>query len=82
MQSLILRHDVAPGNRWPRSLSYGVGRSQRPPSQPLQYTRVVLPNGLVAMFNEDHASPIVAVGVGYHIGAKDERTAHRTRASL
>ncbi|MEP6495860.1 MAG: pitrilysin family protein [bacterium] len=40
--------------------------------RPLPHTRLVLPNGLVALFNEDHASPIVGVGVWYHIGAKDE----------
>ena len=40
--------------------------------RPLEYTRSVLSNGLVVILNEDHASPIVAVDVWYHIGAKDE----------
>src|SRR5213075_1670892 len=40
--------------------------------RPLEYARSVLPNGLVVILNEDHASPIVAVDVWYHIGAKDE----------
>jgi hypothetical protein len=54
------------------------GSSSSSPAQrvetvrPLAYTRFVLPNGLVALLNEDHGSPIVAVDVWYHIGAKDE----------
>jgi zinc protease len=32
----------------------------------------VLSNGLVVLLNEDHSSPLVAVDVWYHIGAKDE----------
>lgn len=40
--------------------------------RPLSYTRFVLPNGLVALVNEDHTSPIVALDVWYHVGAKDE----------
>jgi zinc protease len=43
-----------------------------PPVRPLAYTRVVLPNGLVAIFNEDHAAPLVAVNVWYHVGSKDD----------
>jgi len=44
-----------------------------PAAKPLQYTRLTLPNGLVAVFNEDHSSPIVAIHVVYHLGAKDEK---------
>jgi zinc protease len=40
--------------------------------RPLSYTRVVLPNGLVALFNEDHSSPTVGTMVSYQFGAKDE----------
>ena len=40
--------------------------------RPLEYTRSVLANGLVVLLNEDHSSPLVAVDVWYHIGAKDE----------
>src|SRR4051794_6104169 len=48
-------------------------RAQTVPTvRPLEYTRFVLPNGLVALVNEDHSSPLVAVDVWYHIGAKDE----------
>lgn len=50
--------------------------------RPLAYTRVVLPNGLIALLNEDHTSPIVAVQVLYHVGAKDERTGHTGLAHL
>jgi zinc protease len=49
-----------------------VGAQQAPVVKPLAFTRFVLPNGLVALFNEDHSSPIVSVGVWYHVGAKDE----------
>ena len=54
------------------------GRSSRCAAQrvetvrPLAYTRFVLSNGLVAVLNEDLGSPIVAVDVWYHIGARDE----------
>ena len=50
--------------------------------RPLPYTRVVLPNGLVALFNEDRSSPIVGVGISYHVGAKDERPGHTGLAHL
>lgn len=55
---------------------------QAPAVKPLQVTRVVLPNGLVALFNEDHSSPIVGVGVWYHVGAKDEHAGHTGLAHL
>jgi hypothetical protein len=50
--------------------------------RPLEYTRSVLPNGLVVIFNEDHSSPIVAIDVWYHIGAKDELPGHTGLAHL
>ena len=43
-----------------------------PVVRPLEYSRFVLANGLVALLNEDHSSPLVAVDVWYHLGAKDE----------
>ena len=58
------------------------GAQKAPSVKPLQVTRVVLPNGLVALFNEDHSSPIVAVGVWYHVGAKDERSGETGLAHL
>jgi len=53
-----------------------------PTVRPLEYTRTVLPNGLVVLVNEDHATPIVAVDVWYHIGAKDEGPGHAGLAHL
>jgi hypothetical protein len=32
----------------------------------------VLPNGLTVLVHEDHKAPIVAIGVWYHVGSKDE----------
>ena len=46
--------------------------AQTPVVRPLEYSRSVLANGLVVLLNEDHSSPLVAVDVWYHIGAKDE----------
>lgn len=42
------------------------------PVRPLSHTSFVLPNGLVAILNEDHASPLVAVDVWYHLGSRDD----------
>jgi zinc protease len=50
--------------------------------RPLAYTRAVLPNGLVALFNEDHASPTVVVDVWYHIGSKDDKPGQSGMAHL
>jgi zinc protease len=47
--------------------------SQTATIRPLAYARTVLPNGLVVLLNEDHASPLVAVDVWYHIGSKDDK---------
>ncbi|MGH9456292.1 MAG: M16 family metallopeptidase [Thermoanaerobaculia bacterium] len=32
-----------------------------------------LPNGLRVILNEDHAAPLVAINVWYHVGSKDEK---------
>ena len=50
----------------------GAAAQSAPMVRPLEYTRTVLTNGLVVILNEDHSTPIVAVDVWYHIGAKDE----------
>lgn len=50
--------------------------------RPLAYSRTVLPNGLVVLLNEDHSSPVVAVDVWYHVGAKDEKPGHMALAHL
>ena len=41
--------------------------------RPLAYTRIVLPNGLVALLSEDHASPLAVVDVWYHVGSKNDK---------
>src|SRR3954466_14077690 len=47
--------------------------AQRPaPIRPLPVTRFVLPNGLTAILNEDHAAPIASVDVFYRIGHRDD----------
>ena len=38
----------------------------------LAYSRFTLPNGMVVILNEDHATPLVAVNLVYHAGAKDD----------
>jgi zinc protease len=39
----------------------------------IAYTKATLANGLDVILHEDHALPIVAVNVWYHVGSKDER---------
>ena len=43
----------------------------RPPK--FEYTLTTLPNGLQAVFLEDHSTPIVHVALWYHVGSKDEK---------
>ena len=50
--------------------------------RPLPYSRMVLPNGLVALVNEDHSAPLVAVDVWYHVGAKNEHPGQTGLAHL
>ena len=50
--------------------------------RPLAYSRSVLPNGLVLLMNEDRSTPLVAVDVVYHVGAKDEQPGHTGLAHL
>jgi zinc protease len=38
----------------------------------ISYTKHTLPNGLDVLIHEDHALPIVAVNVWYHVGSKNE----------
>ncbi len=38
----------------------------------INYTEYDLPNGLHVILHEDHATPIVAVSVMYHVGSKNE----------
>lgn len=39
----------------------------------IPYTRHVLPNGMVALLNEDHSSPIVYTTIWYHVGSHNEK---------
>lgn len=50
------------------------GAAQRPSAgvRPLAYARFALPNGLVVILNEDHAVPLVAIDVWYHIGSRND----------
>ena len=43
----------------------------------IKYTEFDLPNGLHVILHEDHSTPIVAVGVMYHVGSKDEASNRR-----
>jgi zinc protease len=45
--------------------------------RPLEFTRYVLPNGMTVILNVDHATPLVAVNVTYHVGAKDDPPGQR-----
>ena len=38
----------------------------------ISFTKYTLPNGLDVLIHEDHALPIVAVNVWYHVGSKNE----------
>jgi len=41
---------------------------------PVKYIEYDLPNGLHVILHEEHATPIVAVSVMYHVGSKNENT--------
>ncbi|MFN7981623.1 MAG: pitrilysin family protein [Vicinamibacterales bacterium] len=43
------------------------------PPPKLQYDISTLPNGLTVVLSEDHSTPIVHVGVYYHVGSKNEK---------
>src|SRR5215471_8015581 len=51
---------------------------------PLQiaFTKTTLANGLDVLVHEDHACPIVAVNLWYHVGSKNERPGHTGFAHL
>jgi zinc protease len=48
----------------------------------IAFTRHTLSNGLDVLLHEDHACPIVAVNVWYHVGSKNERPGHTGFAHL
>jgi len=39
----------------------------------ISYVKHTLANGLDVLLHEDHACPIVAVNIWYHVGSKNER---------
>lgn len=43
------------------------------PAIDIPYEKFVLDNGLTVIVHEDRKAPIVAVGVWYHVGSKDEK---------
>ena len=51
----------------------GAGVRAAVPPPKLQYEVITLPNGLTAVFSEDHSTPIVHLQVTYHVGSKNER---------
>jgi zinc protease len=48
----------------------------------LSFTKHTLENGLDVLVHEDHACPIVAVNLWYHVGSKNERPGHTGFAHL
>src|SRR5215207_10038519 len=48
----------------------------------ISFTKYTLPNGLDVLIHEDHALPIVAVNVWYHVGSKNEVPGHTGFAHL
>ena len=55
----------------------GTSPAQGQPVRPLEFTRYTLSNGMTVIFNVDHATPLVAVDVMYHVGAKDDPPGQR-----
>jgi zinc protease len=48
----------------------------------LSFSKHTLANGLDVLVHEDHACPIVAVNIWYHVGSKNERPGHTGFAHL
>jgi predicted Zn-dependent peptidase len=57
-----------------------VDAAVRPPK--LEYSRLVLPNGLTVILHEDRSTPIVHVALWYHVGSKNERAGRTGFAHL
>jgi zinc protease len=56
----------------PATSSVASFSSANPPRVALAFEKYVLPNGLEVILHEDHRTPVVAVNIWYHVGAKDE----------
>lgn len=52
------------------------------PPPKLQYDISTLPNGLTVVLSEDHSTPIVHLGVWYHVGSKNEKAGRTGFAHL
>ncbi|HEV8214786.1 MAG TPA: insulinase family protein, partial [Gemmatimonadaceae bacterium] len=50
----------------------GISARAQQPVRPLAFTRYSLPNGMTVILNVDHTTPLVAVNLAYHVGAKDD----------
>ncbi|MFQ5720471.1 MAG: M16 family metallopeptidase, partial [Acidobacteriota bacterium] len=48
----------------------------------IAFEKVVLDNGLTVILHEDHATPIVAVNLWYHVGSKNEKAGRTGFAHL
>jgi zinc protease len=48
----------------------------------IPFTKHTLDNGLHVLLHEDHACPIVAINLWYHVGSKNERPGHTGFAHL
>jgi hypothetical protein len=61
------------------ALAPGSGRAKETPSirksilKPIHFVEYDLPNGLHVILHENHAAPVVATYVLYHVGSKNER---------
>ncbi len=53
--------------------SSAAGAQDQPVDLAIPYTKLVLANGMVVLFSEDHAVPQVAVNVSYTVGSRMER---------
>jgi len=51
-------------------------------AEKIKFTEYDLPNGLHVILHEDHATPIVAVSVMYHVGSKNEKVGRTGFAHL
>jgi predicted Zn-dependent peptidase len=56
---------IALGLPWPRGLPGQAGI--------VHYERFRLPNGLLVIYSENHATPVVSVDLWYDVGSRDER---------
>ncbi|RYE03871.1 MAG: insulinase family protein [Sphingomonadales bacterium] len=61
----------------PRAAASQVATPQRLPIVEIPHEKIVLANGLTVIVHEDHNTPVVSVGMWYHVGSGNE-TAGRT----